>query len=240
MPRFFSENPIEADSAELSGSEHQHMTKVMRLGVGDEVTLFDGSGKEFAATIEQIGRQSTSLSITDSQFIDRELPFELHLAVALPKGDRQQLLVEKVVELGVTSVTPLITQRGVAQPGTKAMQRIGRWIVGASKQSRRNRLMQVTAPLTIDQFFADDTSVPTTKLIAHPSGQISLSSASKDMQLRDCRIQIAIGPEGGFTEDEVDSGKNSDATPVHLGQRILRIETAAIAIAAHLVFRDLQ
>ena len=240
MHRFFSENPIETVSVELSGTEHQHMTKVMRLSVGDEVILFDGHGKEFAATIDRIGRQSTSLTITDTKDIDRELPFELDLGVALPKGDRQQMLVEKAVELGVTSVTPLITQRGVAQPGAKAMQRIVRWIVGASKQSRRNRLMQVKSPQSIEQFFAVGSSLPTKRLIAHPDGQASLSEITGDLQAGDCRIQIAIGPEGGFTEDEVELAQRNDAIPVQLGPRILRIETAAIASAAHFVFRSAQ
>src|SRR5690606_38530053 len=111
--RFFVETPIAAETAQLTGPEVQHLAKVMRAKVGDEVTLFDGSGAEFRAQIERLGRSEAELRILERREVDRELPRELTLAVALPKGDRQQFLVEKLTELGATRLVPLVTRRGV-------------------------------------------------------------------------------------------------------------------------------
>ena len=139
--RFYSQQPISPDSHHvLDGTEHQHLAKVLRMRAGDQVTLFDGLGSEFDATVLSVGRTSSELAIDAERVIDRELPFQLSLAVALPKGDRQQWLVEKAVELGVHELIPLETQFGVAQPGEKALQRVARWIVGASKQCGRNSI----------------------------------------------------------------------------------------------------
>lgn len=235
MPRFFCDAPIRGETVELMGSELQHMTKVMRLSVGDEVTLFDDSGDEFVAHVDTIGRQSATLSIISRQTVDRELPFSLHMGVALPKGDRQQWLVEKLVELGVTTLTPLTTQRGVAQPNEKAMQRINRWIIAASKQSRRNRLMKVTVPCTISQFFESEY---TEKLFAHPNGETHLGAIARTVATGG-EYACAIGPEGGFTDDEVDAAIRGGAKVVSLGARILRIETAAISVASCFIFQEL-
>jgi len=236
MHRFFCDVPIESDTIELTGSEHQHLTKVLRMKVGDVVMLFDGTGYEFTATIESVGRNATTLAINQSELVDRELPFEFTLGVALPKGDRQQWLIEKLVELGVTRLTPLETRRGVAQPGEKAMQRQQRWIVAASKQSRRNRLLEVTEPRTIERFFSgsDEKLI---RLIAHPGSASSMTTVVASLA-RDANIAMAIGPEGGFADEEVAEAIAANATSVDLGRRILRIETAAIAVAACIVFRE--
>ena len=234
MPRFFCEEPIQGDTVQLTGSELQHMTKVLRLGVGDEVTLFDDSGCEFVATIKEVSRQSASLSISSQQSVDRELPLTLHIGVALPKGDRQQWLVEKLVELGVTTLTPITTQRGVAQPNEKALQRIKRWIIAASKQCQRNRLMFVNSPQTIQQFFEPSRGLT---LIAHPNCESQLNTVIKNVTLGG-EYSVAIGPEGGFTDEELEIAAQHQAVPVSLGKRILRIETAAIAVASCFVFQE--
>ena len=237
-PRFFCAAAIEGDQVCIDGSEHQHMTKVLRLKQGESVTLFDGSGKEFEATISDVGRNSTRLAIEAVHEADRELVFDLTLGVALPKGDRQQWLVEKCVELGVSRLTPLVATRGVAQPQGKALDRLRRWIVSASKQCRRNRLMDVTPAETVDQFAskAADSHV----LWAHPDPHARLlAEAIADIGKTDS-ISIAIGPEGGFTFEEVAAAKSAGCQIVTLGDRILRIETAAIAIAASLVLGRTQ
>ena len=140
--RFFSEIPVQSPCTTLSGAEHQHLAKVLRLDVGDRVTLFDGSGKEFTAIIKTVGRGATELAVEQIHDINRE-PLAISLAVALPKGDRQHWLVEKAVELGVHTMIPLLTERGVAQPGTNALARIHKWVIAACKQCGRNRLMEV-------------------------------------------------------------------------------------------------
>lgn len=229
-PRFFCEPMIASNEAELVGSEHQHLSKALRLKSGDAVTLFDGSGFEFEAEITDCSRNVTKLAILSREKVNRELPFQLTMAVALPKGDRQQWLVEKCVELGVTRLVPLATERGVAQPKDKALQRLQRWIIAASKQCRRNQLMEVVATQTVEQLVNE---AQEQLLFAHPSAD----QAFAQLQFED-DVSIAVGPEGGFTDDEFELARAADCQTVSLGERILRIETAAIAMAAGVVFES--
>lgn len=229
-PRFFCEPMIASDEPELVGSEHQHLSKVLRLKAGDAVTLFDGSGFEFEAKITDCSRNATKLVILSREEVNRELPFQLTMAVALPKGDRQQWLVEKCVELGVTRLVPLTTERGVAQPKDKALQRLQRWIIAASKQCRRNQLMEVAATQTVEQLVNEGREQV---LFAHPSAEQEFSQLQFEGN-----VSIAVGPEGGFTDDEFELARSANCRLVSLGSRILRIETAAIALAAGVVFES--
>jgi 16S rRNA (uracil1498-N3)-methyltransferase len=225
--RFFVEQPIRGLTVDLAGDEARHLTSVMRASIGNEVTLFDGGGAEFVARIGAITKQSVCLDILERREISRELPFFLSVAVALPKGDRQKWLIEKTTELGVTRLIPLITERGVAQPVESALDRLRRGVIEASKQCGRNRLMEIAEPRRAAELFAD-TAIAETRLIAHPGGhgldstQVSLSP----------RLIAAVGPEGGFTDAEVAAATVAGWQSVSLGSRILRVETAAIAIAA--------
>src|SRR3954468_10272635 len=141
--RFFSPRPITAGGMMLDGPEAHHLLHVMRAAVGDEITLFDGSGAEFRATVETVRRTDAELRIVERNEIDRELPFELVVGVALPKGDRQKWLVEKLTELGVSTLIPLITERSVSQPTGNVLERLRRTVIEAAKQCGRNRLMQI-------------------------------------------------------------------------------------------------
>ncbi len=222
--RYFFESPITAGSARLVGDEAHHMLRVMRLKVGDSVQLFDGTGYEYLAEICSVGRDWVELTIKSSEVVDRELSVELIVAVAIPKGDRQRVLIEKLVELGVTTLVPLATSRSVAQFSENARTRLERIVIEASKQCGRNRLMQLAAPEHCREFFAKN--LRSTNLIAHPGGK----------SLREVIWQapcvVAIGPEGGFTTDEIESATQCGWECVNLGPRILRTETAAIFAAA--------
>src|SRR5262249_3330532 len=114
--RFFASSPIGGNRATLSGTEAHHLSHVLRAKAGELITVFDGSGDEFSARIESIGRSEIELAILDRQSMNRESVVRLTLAVALPKGERQRWLIEKAVELGVAQIIPLSTKRGVAQP----------------------------------------------------------------------------------------------------------------------------
>lgn len=130
MPdRYFTQPPINSDHATLDGAEAHHLIHVMRAKAGTRVTLFDGSGAEFAAQVEKVGRSDVQLAILARQEVDRELPLEVVLGVSLPKGDRQKWLVEKAVELGVDRIVPLITARSVAQPVQQALERLQRSVI---------------------------------------------------------------------------------------------------------------
>jgi len=229
--RFFVETPIESDLAELVDHEAHHLAKVMRAKPGDIVTLFDGSGAEYESEVTIVGRSTVALRVLSKTEIDRELPFELTLGVALPKGDRQRWLIEKAVELGVTRVVPLITERGVAQPSEKAVARLKRTVIEASKQCRRNRLLEIDRPQELSDYVSvidEDTE----RIIAHPQGQGCLSTVG--IRRGGC-FALAVGPEGGFTNREIENAKSTGWQTVDLGARILRVETAAIAIVSQYV-----
>ncbi len=228
--RLFVDSPIRANRATLAGAEAHHLIHVMRVQCGAEVALFDGSGDEFAAEVDRIGRSEVELRIISRATVDRELPRELVLAVALPKGDRQKWLVEKAVELGVGRLVPLRTARGVAQPVSQTLTRLRRSVIAASKQCGRNRLMVVASPADWSDYVADTREAPF-RMLAHPqAGGLTLAQQRHGEFARG--VHLAVGPEGGFAEEEVTLAKTTGWQIIDLGPRILRVETAAIVLGA--------
>src|SRR3954471_6185183 len=235
--RFFASQPITGDHVTLDGPEAHHLLHVMRAAAGTQVTVFDNSGAEFDAVVESTRRSDAILRVTDRREVNCELPFPLVVGVALPKGDRQKWLVEKLNELGFTTLVPLITERSVSQAMASTTERLTRTAIEATKQCGRARLMQIVAPQTWSEFTGINPIVgvpqsPTMRrLLAHPNSppvsQFTLSPALP--------TTIAIGPEGGFTDGEVSSALAGGWQPVSIGRSVLRVETAAIALAAMLV-----
>ena len=241
--RYFVETPITADRAVLSGPEAHHLIHVMRLPAGATVTLFDGSGCEFAARIEHVRHAEVELGILARAEVDRELPRRLVLGVALPKGDRQKWLVEKAVELGLGRLVPLETARSVARPTGQALARLRRTVIEASKQCGRNRLLEVAPPQCWAEFVAaaDGNSL---RLFAHPRAASATavsavravlwgkSTAGTAVAPGAKAVMLAVGPEGGFTDEEAAQAVAAGWEQVDLGPRILRVETAALALVA--------
>jgi 16S rRNA (uracil1498-N3)-methyltransferase len=229
--RFFVNSPISAGRVVLAGAEAHHLRAVMRAVPGDVVTLFDGSGTECTARIETLSN-TIELTIIERCSSDKELSIDLTLAVALPKGDRQRWLVEKLVELGAARLIPLIAARGIAQPTSSALNRLNRWVVEASKQCCRSRLMEIGAAEDFSKFVARKDLAPM-RLLAHPCDtplrKIWPAVAPAEIARR---VVVAIGPEGGFTDDEVGRALAAGWRAIDLGPRILRVETAAIAAAS--------
>jgi 16S rRNA (uracil1498-N3)-methyltransferase len=229
--RYFSEAPITSDSVTLMGPEAHHLSRVMRVRGGELVTLFDGSGCEFAARVERIERQAVQLAILSRQEVDREAAVAIELGIALPKGDRQAWLVEKAVELGIGGLTPLTTQRGVAQPVEKALLRLRRGVIESSKQCGRNKLMEIRPPQSLQEFLQRDPVA--LRWLAHPGGRaVADAMIARNSQNPVRAASLAIGPEGGFSDDEVAAARTAGWEMVDLGPRILRVETAAIALTA--------
>ncbi len=223
--RYFVELPVTSDRAVLTGAEAHHLLHVMRAVPGNRLTLFDGTGWEFEAVVQRAGRAEVEMAIVARQLVDREAAIVLTLGVALPKGERQKWLVEKATELGVARLVPLVTQRAVAQPGENVSNRLRRAVIEASKQCGRNRLMTIAAPQAWDDFLADNSGVAR-RLVAHPGEKPRPWSISGET------IVAAVGPEGGFSDDELAAAVARGWQPVGLGPRVLRVETAAIALAA--------
>ncbi len=225
--RFYSETPLKLGAITLTGPEAHHLLHVMRAAVGMELTLFDGHGSEFTANITRLSRNDVECEVFAEERIDRERSAPFTLAVALPKGDRQKVLVEKLTELGVTRLVPLVTERSIADKTAGGLDKLRRLVIEASKQCGRNRLMEITQPIAWGEYVT--TAVSPQRVIAHPSGELNeqLSSGVETI--------AAIGPEGGLSDAEVELAIKSGWQCVALGPRILRIETAAIALAAKLI-----
>ena len=238
MPdRYFSQNAIgQADQAILTDAEAHHLVHVMRAKPGLRVVLFDGSGAEFDAEVSGVGRSDVRLTILQRREIDRELPFLLVLGVSLPKGDRQKWLVEKLVEVGVSALVPLLTTRSVAQPVEQALTRLERTVIEASKQCGRNRLMEISSPRRWPDFVAG-APPSSSRWLAHPGfaerpREVHGSNPTRADRPPVVRERfVAVGPEGGFTEEEVALATAAGWQTMDLGPRILRIETAAITVA---------
>lgn len=240
--RFFVSSPVDTSSATLTDSEAHHLIHVMRAKSGDAVTLFDGSGAEYDACVTRIGRSEVELHIEQRRVVDREMSARVHLGIALPKGDRQRWFVEKACELGAARCTPLTTRRGVAQPEAGTLDKLRRAAIEAAKQCGRNRLPDVTEPMDWRGFL----ELPTTdaaKWFAHPPNR-DTSAATHGDHRTDAFVSsvrasqphnavwLAVGPEGGFSDDEVRAALELGWRPIGLGPRILRVETAALALLA--------
>ncbi|KKK83144.1 hypothetical protein LCGC14_2796320, partial [marine sediment metagenome] len=241
------ETPIVGGRSVLAGSEAHHLTHVMRAKPGTRVVLFDGCGSEFDAEVVQLGRSEIELEILSGREISRELPVQMTLGVALPKGDRQRWLVEKAVELGIARIVPLTTGRSVAPPVRQALKRLQRTVIEASKQCGRNRLLEIAPPQEWPDYVAGSEAV-STRIVAHPHAEHPCAehpsakhpSASPPSERPDRLldgvsrgpVMLAVGPEGGFTEAEISLALEAGWQTVDLGPRILRVETAAILLAA--------
>ncbi len=236
--RYFVESSITGPAARLVAGEAHHLTHVMRAQVGDELTLFDGSGAEFVARVERIGRAHVEVSIVSREVVNRELRVGVTLGVALPKGDRQRWLAEKATELGVARLVPLLTEHGRLRPSSAALEKLRRAVIEASKQCGRNRLMEI-APLQSLEEFPSAAGELCLRLIAHPSGMSCPQVLDESMPPRaePQSVAVAIGPEGGFTRAEIDLAKSRGWHIVDLGPRILRVETAALALTSAIVHR---
>jgi len=230
--RYFVESPITGDRAVVTDSEAHHLLHVMRAKPGMEVVLFDGEGAEFPARVEKLSRSSVELAILSRDEVDRELACTITLGVALPKGDRQKWLVEKVVELGVGRLVPLVTTRGVAQPVAQALARLERAVIEASKQCGRNRLMEIVEPRAWEDY-VQEADPSASRLIAHPGEAARLSTLPISGN-----VYLAVGPEGGFTDDEVALARNAGWQAVDLGRRIVRVETAAAMLASWVALKS--
>jgi 16S rRNA (uracil1498-N3)-methyltransferase len=223
--RYFLTTPPAGSRAILAGDEARHVVRVMRAQPGTGLEVFDGEGQWWAATVLGIERGLVQLELGECHCEPITGP-NLTLAVALPKGDRQKWLIEKLTELGVTRLIPLRTVRGVAEPTAAAVERLRRGVIEACKQCGRCRLLQIAEANTLESLA---TLQPTAqRLLADPGG-LPLAAATTSTG---GDLLVAIGPEGGFTVEEIATAEAAGFQRVSLGPHILRIETAAIAMAA--------
>lgn len=214
----------------LDADEAHHLTRVLRLSVGAQVFVFDGTGQEHLAEVAQTSKHTAELTLLEALPDQVESPLELTLAQALLKNDKFDWVVQKVTELGVTRLVPLLTEHcDVRKAEARADARLQRWrriALEAVKQCGRRRLLEITEPLNWAEFCEMETTA--LKLLLSERGGQKLSSLPGSA----AAVQVAIAAEGGWSEAELASAAQHGFTPIHLGPRILRAETAAVAGAA--------
>jgi len=235
-PLFFVQHLPEAGATtSLTGEEAHHAAASRRLHPGDILWLFDGLGGIARATVQRVGARGRELELRVQDRRTEPYPWPLiHLACAIPKGDRQQVLLDMATQLGMASFTPLTCERSVVKPGTGNPERWRRICLEACKQSRRLYLPVIHEPGSPRQVATQAASPGADLWIAHPGDRaipISVLTASRN-QTR--AVTILVGPEGGFTQEEIDAVMAASATAVTLGRAVLRIETAAVALLAML------
>ncbi|MBX7103921.1 MAG: 16S rRNA (uracil(1498)-N(3))-methyltransferase, partial [Gemmataceae bacterium] len=226
--RFYVSFPIAPGELLLQGPEAHHLATVRRFRPGDSVILFTGDGSEYPAEVLAVGKKDVTLRLGEPLRPVRELPGKLEVAAAVPKGDREEFLIEKLTELGVTRFVPLITARSVVVPKQERLQRT---VIEASKQCGRNVLMEVAAPTRFADYLAGSTA--TERYLAHTGTGPDAKSPAELARAAGFDVTIAVGPEGGFTDEEFAQAVRSGWQPLHLGSRVLRIETAAVAAAGY-------
>ncbi len=224
LDRFYCPEPPVDGRARLEGDEARHLIKVRRVVPGESVELFDGRGSAFRAEVVELGRDRVELAVVASLPTSRGPACSLTLATAVPKGDRFDWLVEKATELGVARLVPLVAERSVVDPRAAKLDRLRRAIVEASKQCRRDVLMELDRPTRWASLVGS--SRESVRLVAHPGAR---GIAASGLRLGGASAILAIGPEGGFTEDEVNRAVEAGWVAVGLGRTILRVETAGLA-----------
>lgn len=238
MRRFFSlPEQIVDGKALLSPEETRHLRDVLRLRVGDEASVFDGLGHEFSCRVETISKKDAVLTVlSEIEPSSPESPLEITLAAAILPGEKFEITVQKAVELGVQNFQPLYTKRCELKPGAGS-HRMERWqkiALGSAKQSGRARTMKIEEPVDIRDFFA---SLP---VAASDSSRVFFSE--RDGQGFEAitagkKITAVFGPKGGWDDSELEMARSAQFTIVTFGGRIMRAETAAIAMTAILQHR---
>ena len=209
--------------------------QVLRLQPGDGLTLFDGRGGEYAATVERMGRSEVQVRVGVHDPVEREAPREVHLAVGMPANERMDWLVEKAAELGAASIQPLLTAHGVLRlAGERAQKKQAHWqavAVAACEQCGRNRVPPVHAVQPLDAWLAGLGAQPAGRLLlgfspdAHPLAQAAGTGP----------VLVLGGPEGGLNAQEEAAARACGFQTVTLGPRVLRAETAPLAALAGLL-----
>lgn len=221
-----------SSTLQLDADKARYLSRVLRLHVGDTVSVFDGSGAEYAATISAISKSEATLSVGEEIETRSESTLRVHLVQGISRGERMDFVVQKATELGVKRITPVLTDYGVVKlDDRRAARRREHWegvAVSACEQSGRTRLPLIDTPLPLRRWFGAKPADTDVDLILAPGASTPLAELTPPRT----KVCILVGPEGGFSHTEYDDAEIAGFEAVSLGPRILRTETAAAAALA--------
>jgi 16S rRNA (uracil1498-N3)-methyltransferase len=232
MPRFYCAQALSIGAIIDLPDHVAHHIQVLRLGIDAHITLFNGEGGEFTATVSQIEKKRVTAEIKAFSPREAELPYAVTLAQALPEASKMDEIVQKAVELGVTAIQPLAAQRCVVRlTNERANKKFAHWqgiIIAAAEQSGRNRLPNLAEPANFDDWISQRDLHR--RILLSPRAEQSLSDWARHHPPQ--AVTLLIGPEGGFTEKEETLASAQGALTLSIGTRILRTETAGMAALA--------
>ena len=229
---FVSGALINGAEVEVDGDPARYLSKALRSRVGDQVTLFNGEGPEWPATISQISKSTVVLKLGDGIEANTESTLKIHLVQCISRGDRMDFVVQKATELGVKRITPVLSEYGVVKlDNARAEKKREHWqkiAASACEQSGRTRPPLIDTPITLKNWFGNKPASVDAELILTPGAATPLASIATP----ETKVCILIGPEGGFSDTEYKDAAVSGFEAVSLGPRVLRTESAAIATLA--------
>ncbi|CEN56552.1 16S rRNA (uracil(1498)-N(3))-methyltransferase [Candidatus Methylopumilus turicensis] len=235
-PRFYcdpktSDKLALGSQIKLSESAATHATRALRLDIGASVILFNGDGNDYHGELTFIKKNEVIAKIISCKAVNKESPIKITLAQAISSGDRMDFTIQKAVEMGVTEIQPIASQRSVVKlSGERAERRREHWqnvVNSACEQSGRAFVPTVAMPMPLNQWLASKPDAET-KITLAPTAEVNF----KQLPAPKGNICLLVGAEGGLTEDEITLAESQGFTPVRLGKRILRTETAPLAAIA--------
>lgn len=231
--RVYVEAPLTAGArVELRGPAHEHVTRVLRLGSGDAVTLFNGDGSDYPSLISELRRGAALAEVRAVAPARGESPLAIALVQGIARAERMDLIVQKATELGVAAIQPVVTERSVVKlDAASRAKKLAHWrgiAIAACEQCGRARLPAVADPLPLADWLARPARAGVRRVQLEPDAGVALATAAADAT----SIELLVGPEGGLTETERDAARQTGYRSCRLGPRVLRSETASIAALA--------
>ena len=231
IPRIYTPEPLQAGvTVYLDDNAAQHVGKVLRMQVGQTVSLFNGDGFDYPATLMDVSKKYVQVEIGEASINSTESPLAIVLGQVLSRGDRMDYAIQKSVEMGVTRIVPLVSERcEVKLKGDREDKRVKHWqsvAISAAEQCGRAMVPEVTPVCTIEDWLTQTADCDLRLVLHHRTAQ-SLTGLEKPSSLA-----LMIGPEGGLTDEEIRIAETAGFLPAALGPRVLRTETAPVAAMA--------
>jgi len=235
MSRLFIDQPLsEHSEVTVTDEIHHYISNVLRMKTGDPLYVFNGAPHQYAATIRSTNRKKTIIQLKESVSVDTESPLKVIIAQSVPKGQKMDDLIPKITELGVFKIVPLITDRSDLKKVSD--NKLNRWqkiATHSAEQTGRSIIPKISSPMKLSEFLSVQTGTNTILLYELEE---SLNLKSTLQKITSNTLTLIIGPEGGFSPEEIESARAQGCHIVSLGKRILRTETVAPAVLAIVQF----
>ena len=236
IPRIFHPDTLHSHQrVALTEEAANHVGRVLRMVAGQQVLLFDGSNSVFLSTIVEASKKQVTVETSEPELDDRESPLNIHLGQVLSRGEKMEFTIQKSIELGVNTITPLISERcGVKLDKERLEKKLSQWqkiAIAACEQCGRNRVPVIRPVMTLGDWLREPSDA--LKLNLHPRASQSINR----LTLTNNKVRLLIGPEGGLSAAEIEQASAEQFTDILLGPRVLRTETTALTAITALQVR---